>query len=667
MRLKTRQTGRRDRVDAQLRGDVRQHDGAVGALLPASLRRLLYGGDTSVDPSLPPELAFLAAQGIAPSLLAEAARTAERAGVSGEAVLLTLGVSEESYYRLLARHLGVPYLDRAIPLATDGRDRLQALITGAARLAPNRENLHHVFAPRGDALRALLRDEYPREIGPSRFTISTPHRLDALFRRRDEAGLLERASVGLANWDAGLSAKGGRTPLQRRLVLAATVAMAFVLGSATAPVVAGTAVLFFLVFAAFVLQRLVVVAASLSRLPDVEDAPRQANESLPVYTVIVPLFRENRILLQLVRNLDALDYPASKLDIKIMLESCDLDMIRAVSRLGLPARYEVILVPEGQPRTKPRALNMGLDFARGAYVVVYDAEDRPDPGQLRAAVRRFDAHPAEVACLQARLSIDHADETWLTRMFAIEYAGLFHVVKPGLAALALPIPLGGTSNHFRVAALRRVGGWDAWNVTEDIDLGYRLARFGLKVHSLDSSTFEEAPLTLARWMPQRSRWLKGWMVTLMVLGRRPRRLIRDLGWRNGASVAVSLVGTVASGLLGPPLLLWMAVDGFRGTLFRPETPLWWLFVAASAALLVTGLLERRRAVLVRTEAYRASRSCDLDRHPAGLSVAHVRGLVARAVRGLATSLRLEQDRARIGAAPSMKTTSAPRMACCPRL
>ncbi len=175
-------------------------------------------------------------------------------------------------------------------------------------------------------------------------------------------------------------------------------------------------------------------------------------------------------------------------------------------------------------------------------------------------------------------------------MFAIEYAGLFHVVKPGLAALTLPIPLGGTSNHFRAAALRRVGGWDAWNVTEDIDLGYRLARFGLKVLSLDSATFEEAPLTLARWLPQRSRWLKGWMVTLMVLGREPRRSFRDLGWRSGASVAVSLLGTVASGLLGPPLLLWTVAEGFRGMLFRPETPIWWLFVAASATMLVGGLL-----------------------------------------------------------------------------
>ncbi len=590
MLVKTRQSRPGDGVDALRRSAVERREGAVGALLPAGLRRLLYGDVARVDPSLPPELAFLAAQGVAPGLLAEAARAAERAGVTGEAALLTLGVSEEVYYRLLARHLGAPYLDRALPLATDGRDRLQALATGAARLAPNLQSLHHVFAPKGEALRALLCDDYPREIGPSGFAISTPHRLDALFRRRDEAGLLERASAGLANWDAGLSAKGGRTPLQRRVVLAGTIAVACAVVCARASALLWIAILLLLVFAAFVLQRLVVVAASRFPSSETREPLRQADDALPVYTVIVPLFRETRILAQIVRNLDALDYPASKLDIKIMLEACDLDMIGAVSRLDLPARYEVIVVPEGLPRTKPRALNMGLDFARGAYVVVYDAEDRPDPGQLRAAVRRFDAHPGEVACLQACLSIDHADETWLTRMFAIEYAGLFHVIKPGLAALALPIPLGGTSNHFRAAALLRVGGWDAWNVTEDIDLGYRLARFGLKVLSLDSSTFEEAPLTLALWMPQRSRWLKGWIVTLMVLGRAPGRTFRDLGWRNGASVAVSLLGTVASGLLGPPLLLWAAAEGLEGVLFRPETPLWWLFVAASAAVLVGGLL-----------------------------------------------------------------------------
>jgi cellulose synthase/poly-beta-1,6-N-acetylglucosamine synthase-like glycosyltransferase len=281
-----------------------------------------------------------------------------------------------------------------------------------------------------------------------------------------------------------------------------------------------------------------------------------------------------------------------------MLEAGDRDMIAAVARLDLPARYVVTVLPAGHPRTKPRALNAGLEHARGDFLVVYDAEDRPDPGQLRQALRGFSEGPSHLACLQARLAIDHAGETWMTRMFALEYAALFHVVKPGLAALGLPVPLGGTSNHFRVAALRRVGGWDSWNVTEDIDLGFRLARFGLGVGSLDSDTYEEAPLTLDRWLPQRSRWLKGWMVTLMVHGRAPYRLFGDLGCRGGLSVVVSVLGTIASCLVGPPLLAWILVEVCRGTLFRSGSALWAVLVAGSAALLAGGVLAAAWPILL---------------------------------------------------------------------
>ncbi|RYB03620.1 glycosyltransferase [Lichenibacterium ramalinae] len=273
-----------------------------------------------------------------------------------------------------------------------------------------------------------------------------------------------------------------------------------------------------------------------------------------------------------------------------MLEACDAATVAAAARLDLPLPYDVVVLGDGRPRTKPCALNAALETARGALVVVFDAEDRPDPGQLRAAAARFAAAGDDLACLQARLTIDHADDAWITRMFALDYAALFHCVKPGLSALGLPVPLGGTSNHFRAAALRHVGLWDAWNVTEDIDLGYRLARFGFRLGSLDSDTFEEAPLTVARWMPQRARWLKGWMVTLIVHGRHPVRLFRDLGCRGGLSVAVSLCGTVLSCLLGAPLLALAAAEAWWGLAFRPETAAWWFFVAASAALLAGGVL-----------------------------------------------------------------------------
>ncbi len=173
-------------------------------------------------------------------------------------------------------------------------------------------------------------------------------------------------------------------------------------------------------------------------------------------------------------------------------------------------------------------------------------------------------------------------------MFGLDYAALFGVIKPGLAALRLPLPLGGTSNHFRTAALRRAGGWDAWNVTEDIDLGFRLARLGYRIEALDSTTYEEAPLTLARWLPQRSRWLKGWMVTLMVHTRQPCRLFRELGLFSGAAVTLSLLGTISSSLLGPlfgPLALYAV---WRGGWFSPVSPSAALAGSASLYLLVVG-------------------------------------------------------------------------------
>ena len=212
----------------------------------------------------------------------------------------------------------------------------------------------------------------------------------------------------------------------------------------------------------------------------------------------------------------------------------------------------------------------------------------PNPVNCGPPSRAFRARPSRVACLQARLTVDHADESWLTRMFALEYAALFHVIKPGLAALGLPIPLGGTSNHFRVAALRRVNGWDAWNVTEDIDLGFRLARFGYAVECLASTTFEEAPLTFAKWLPQRTRWLKGWMVTLAVHTRQPVRLWRDLGFWGAASVAASLFGTVLSCLFGPLLYGLVLIEACGGTLLAPSTPGDALWSAASCFLVITG-------------------------------------------------------------------------------
>ncbi len=253
------------------------------------------------------------------------------------------------------------------------------------------------------------------------------------------------------------------------------------------------------------------------------------DHALPVYTILVPLYREADSLPFLLNSLRQLDYPAAKLDIKLILEADDTATIAAAERLRIAYNFEILRVPPSMPRTKPKACNYGLKFARGAYVTIYDAEDRPEPLQLRKAVRAFRSAPKDVICLQARLRYYNADENWLTRLFELEYRILFDTLLPGLQALGIPLPLGGTSNHFRVKQLRKLGEWDPYNVTEDADLGVRIAAAGYRTRMLNSYTLEEAPLHLRSWLNQRSRWIKGYMQTWCVHMRHPKRLLNEIG------------------------------------------------------------------------------------------------------------------------------------------
>lgn len=279
-----------------------------------------------------------------------------------------------------------------------------------------------------------------------------------------------------------------------------------------------------------------------------------ADEALPAYSIIAPLYREGDIAADLVAALAALDYPRDRLQVIIVLESDDAETWNALAALPLPTFFEVLAAPPGQPRTKPRACNVALERASGALLTIYDAEDRPDPGQLREAAARFAAAPPRLACLQAPLRID-PDRRLLPAQFALEYAAQFEVMLPALARLGAPFPLGGTSNHFQIAALRAVGGWDAWNVTEDADLGFRLAAEGYTMDLLDAPTHEPAPGALAAWIPQRARWVKGYMQTFGVQS-------RDLPhWRTGAaaSFAVTLGAAILAAFVHGPLVAWAIV------------------------------------------------------------------------------------------------------------
>jgi glycosyltransferase XagB len=317
--------------------------------------------------------------------------------------------------------------------------------------------------------------------------------------------------------------------------------------------------------------------------------PAISQKDLPVYTILVPLFRETAVLEQLLGAMMALNYPAAKLDIKLILEEEDITMQRAVARLPLPPHFEVVVVPAGKPQTKPRALNYGLQFARGALLTIYDSEDIPDRNQLRDAATLFAAAGKDLACLQATLTYFNASENWLTRQFTAEYAALFNLMLPQLAACGLPLPLGGTSNHFRVSALLAAGGWDPFNVTEDADLGYRLARLGYTTDCFPSRTYEEANTQLGNWMRQRRRWLKGFLHTWLVHMRQPISLLQRLGASGFLVMQCMSIGVFASALLHPFLLmhaLWFFASGEASA--QLMMPLHGLAIGLNGAILILG-------------------------------------------------------------------------------
>ena len=274
----------------------------------------------------------------------------------------------------------------------------------------------------------------------------------------------------------------------------------------------------------------------------------------PVYTVLVPLRHEAHMMGQVVGALDRLRWPRDRLDIKLVIDDDDRETLAAARALAAAAPYEVIAVPPGGPRTKPMALQYALGFARGSFVTVYDAEDRPHPLQLAEAYATFCREGDDLACLQAPLVIDNAGRGRLAALFAIEYAALFDGLLPALVRLGLPLPLGGTSNHFRRAALEAVGAWDPYNVTEDADLGIRLTRFGYRTGTITLPTLEEAPERLGPWLRQRTRWQKGWLQTWLVHMRHPLRLRREIGGRRMAGFNALGLGMVVSMLAHPVFL-----------------------------------------------------------------------------------------------------------------
>jgi glycosyltransferase XagB len=494
-------------------------------------------------------------------------RTGERLG----RVLLAAGlVRRQTLYSVLAELWGTGFVDliHTPPEMTAAGmfDPEQMAIEGwipielrggvlhvATTEPPTRELRRHIHSS------CAPRDAH--DIIAMTFSATTDWDVLAAIRNLFAQQLRHDAAYGLSERDPLRSALGGPSRGQRvALILAAVGIVATGVLDRTGLVV-GTMVVLQTAFVVGVLFKLITSLAGIGatrRRSRQIPAARVPDHELPLYTVLVPVYHEANIVGGLIEHLRRLDYPPEKLEILLLMEEDDHETIEAARAADPPDTVRFILIPEGEPKTKPRACNVGLFFARGEYVVIYDAEDRPEAAQLRDAVAAFRQGADDLVCVQARLNYFNARQNVLTRMFTLEYSYWFDYMLPGLDRLGLPIPLGGTSNHFRADRLRSLGGWDAFNVTEDADLGLRAAAKGYTVGIIASTTYEEACSQVVPFVRQRTRWIKGYMQTAIVHSRRPVTFTREAGVRSLAGLTLLIAGTPATFLAVP--LMWFVTS-----------------------------------------------------------------------------------------------------------
>ena len=561
--------------------------------LPAFLAEM-YGGRASDNDNLLPESEPGPAseldclRGIlAPDLLRWAARRSTSIALGADQVLIRHGlIGEDAYLERLAANTGFARetftnVRRSdCPLRDDQLHRAAQQGVVPVRLDGN---LVWVIAPRGFTARRLCQFAAMFPDHRHRIRMASTEAIARFLLEETAAPMAVAAADGLHDRYPALSAAPRKRSISPLLRAAAAIAFA-----SMALLVPETFGLFLaLYFLAFIVLRL--FASALPR-PTPQRLPRLKDAELPTYTILVALYREASSVAPLIEAFNAFDYPREKLEIILAVEPNDLETRAAIARLAPQTNLRTIIAPTYGPQTKPKALNFALPFARGTFLAVFDAEDRPEPGQLRAALDAFRRHGPALACAQASLCIDNPDDSWLSRMFTAEYAGQFDVFLQGISLLNLPIPLGGSSNHFRMETLREVGAWDAFNVTEDADLGFRFARFGYRSVMFASTTYEEAPAKFGGWLRQRSRWMKGWMQTWIVHMRSPRKLWRDAG--PGGFVTLNLIvgGNVLTALAHPFLVGSVAFAIGAKALGYPAAFLSGRFAAIHLLAIVLGYL-----------------------------------------------------------------------------
>jgi glycosyltransferase XagB len=536
--------------------------------------------------ALPSSIAFLASTTITqarlePEMLLWAQREARRIGVCPDEVLIKSGlISERSFYRALAAWLGIAFAEtvRAVPLpAGAGQDEIvRCANAGFVRLQQGRpaDRPGHLpepvlaLAPHGQGLKRIMTlglGDRPDLV------VTTPTELLAGLRRANTGWIQAQASSPVAGLSAAQGLSAGQFVVAACCCAAIPFAATLDLEHTLIVLALLSGPLFVLLIALRLSASLVSASLDTADINDGRLAATPGDRDLPVYTVIIPLYRERRVLPRLLDAIDGLDYPRAKLDVKIVVEADDVETRAALATLSRPAFIDVVVVPGGQPRTKPRALNAALLEARGTFLTIFDAEDVPDPLQLRKAVACFSTCDPDVMCLQAHLVIDNLADNWISRCFALEYAALFDVINPGLLAADLPILLGGTSNHFRTERLIEIGGWDAWNVTEDADLSFRMARAGYRTAELASWTLEEAPSDAGIWMRQRTRWLKGYMQTIATHSRHPLCLVREAGPGDALTLLALALATVVSSIGYPFFLAGVLYALLAGGFMQPAS------------------------------------------------------------------------------------------------
>ena len=526
---------------------------------------------------------------VTPDELTRGLKVCEATGVRlGEALLSLSLVSPTELAFFLSKQAGVPFFDLSATVPDPEVTALMPPPTGgrASYLPLYREANGTIVLGAPEPLTAQEMNEARSQLAVEQarqVVVTAPafdETLDGVFRGEFHAfsasALMTRSPEQSARWVLN---RGQRVSIIAAIVL--------VLGGLVMdPAVTGVSLMLLTTtfYLSFSVYKFYLAYSALAHTLEIETTEEEVNaldeRFLPVYTILVPLYRETAVLPQLVRAIARLDYPKPKLDVKLLLEEDDQETILAARQADLPSHFHIVIVPSGLPKGKPKACNYGLIYARGEFVVIYDAEDLPERDQLKKAIVAFAKADERVACIQAKLNYFNRDQNLLTRWFTTEYSMWFDLFLPGLDASHAPIPLGGTSNHFRAGKLRELGAWDPFNVTEDADLGMRLFKVGWKTAVIDSTTYEEANSEMYNWIRQRSRWVKGYIQTYLVHMRRPVALLRQLGIKDFFSFQMVVGGTFFGFLVNP--LFWMLTAGW----FLFEWP--WIKLIFPAGLFYLG-------------------------------------------------------------------------------